>query len=94
MGTRYIVNDAVSTAWKRMAESKTTYVILAFVLAKAELLFNGNQWQTADAWREFVPYVFGGVALIMIRSGIKKSELASNALNPDVDVEAVTIIKG
>lgn len=82
---QYIENGKVSTVWNRIIKSKTALVVALFVLAKAEVLFRDNSWQTLDAWRAFLPYVFGGAALILIRSAIKKVELASNAANPVVN---------
>lgn len=92
---KYVVNGAVSTVWSRIRASKTTYIVLAFVLANAIPLFEGASWQSIDAWQKFFPYIFGGVVLIMLRSASKQTELAANAVNPAVrNVRAVEEPKG
>lgn len=91
---KYIVNGVASTFLSRALKSKTTYVVLAFVLAKAETLFEGTNYLNPTAWKETAIVGLGGAALIMIRSGQVKAELAAQALNQNLPVVAVESRKG
>jgi hypothetical protein len=81
----YMVNGAVSSAWRRLAGSKTFWVVMVFILTA------GDRWNRGEiSGAVFFQMVQIGVIGILIRAALTKSELAANAANPGVKaVEAV-----
>lgn len=92
---KYLEDGVTSTLLSRVLGSKVTYAVLLYVLAKGLPLFESADWMSVAAWKEFLPTVFGGSVVILMRSAIKKAEIASNAVNPAItNTDAVVVPKG
>lgn len=76
---QYLVNGVAVGAWRRITSSKTFWVVTAFILTAADR-WNKGEISAAD----FFQIVQIGVIGILIRAALSKSELASNAANPDI----------
>jgi hypothetical protein len=75
----YTINGVVSSAWKRLAGSKTFWVVAVFILTAAD------RWNRGEiSGSDFFQMVQIGVIGILIRAALTKSELAANATNPAV----------
>lgn len=82
----YDVNGAVSTAWSRIAGSKTFWVVGVFILTATD------RWNKGEiSGTDFFQMVQIGVIGILIRAALGKAEMAANAANPQLGlVKAVT----
>lgn len=75
----YHVNGRAIGLGRRIASSKTFWVVAAFVLAAAD------RWNKGEiSGTDFFQMTQVGIIGILIRAAMAKSELAANAANPNI----------
>ena len=75
----YQVNGVAVSFWKRLAASKTFWIVAAFVLTAAD------RWNRGEiSGSDFFQIAQIGVIGILIRTALTRAELAANAGNPTV----------